>query len=124
MRFITDYGQSHIVAQIGGKAVVLRQTVHQMQRFAALVDGGKNKPEPLANEPLADRFARLYSEQLDLVEIVLNPEPNKIDWTREAIEKALDVKHIKILGDVWTKMVFDPKLAADPRLAPVEPGAN
>lgn len=124
MRFITDYGQGHIVAQIGGKAVRIRHTVHQMERFSTLTEAGKNKPEPPADEPLSDRFARLYADHLDLAEIVLNPEPNKVDWTRETIEKALDVDQVKMLTDVWMRKVFEPKLAADPRLAPEAPGAN
>lgn len=124
MRFITDHGQGHIVVQIAGKAVPIRQTVHQMSRFASVTEAGKNKPEPPADEPFADRFARLYAEHLELAEIILNPTPDKIDWTREAIEKALDVDQVKMLVDVWMAKVFAPKLAPDPRLAPEKAGAN
>lgn len=123
-KFITDHGQGHIVAQIGGKQVPIRQTVHQMERFAAFTEAEKGKAEAPADEPLGGRFRRLFDEQLSVAEIVLNPEPNKTDWAREAIEKALDVDQVKFLVDVWMQKVFSPKLAADPRLAPEKTGAN
>lgn len=48
----------------------------------------------------------------DLAELVLNPEPDKVDFTRAELEEALDIDEAKLLYNLWMeKKVIAPHLS-------------
>lgn len=72
---------------------MLRFTKHQQEQYNEI-----NKQE---NADIAD-----------LAYVILNPEPNKIDISKEEIENALDLDEIKLLISVWiNKKVVAPSLS-------------
>lgn len=68
----------------------------------------------------ADCFKEFHSESnkdrshYALGEIVLNPDPEKREFTRDEIEAAFDIDQMQLLNKIW----LDRKVA-DPRLSPV-----
>lgn len=55
------------------------------------------------------------NKEADIVEvasIILNPEPNKCEFTKEQIEEAFDIDQIRLLINVWLqKKVINPSLS-------------
>lgn len=48
----------------------------------------------------------------EVASIILNPEPNKCEFTKQQIEEALDLDEIKLLVNVWLqKKVINPTLS-------------
>lgn len=121
-RWMEDHGQGMIFATIGGKRVRLKVTQGQLERFmaaskdeSATADGGEPKT-------IGDVLQRRHLSNLDIALIALNPDPNKLEWSRDDIERALDVPAVALLVKVWLKMLFEPTLEADPTLAPNQGG--
>lgn len=107
-----DRGQNRIEITAGGKTFPLRCTMGQMERWLALpavADDGEATP--------MDRARRHVMRALDIAEIALNPLPNEMAWSREAINEAFDADQVMLLALLWVeRKVFSPRLEADPNL--------
>lgn len=83
---------------------VLRFTKSQQERFQAFIEAGKEPTVPNGLDK---------SKDLELVEIVLNPNHEAPDFTGEDIEGALDLDQVVLLNRIWLE-----RKVGNPRLSP------
>lgn len=104
---------------MGGKKLKLRSTLSQIERFQALVEKMNAADPDKAN---SSNFAKkAMMDAVDVVEIALNPDPEKVEFTQDDIMKNMDVDQIRILSEKWIqKKVYAPGVEADPLLGPQE----
>ncbi len=123
---LEDHGAGRIHITIAGKKRPLRYTLHQQEQLSALLETqrqpaesvkpGENELVTKAGEQASTSLlARSYKQDMDICSIALNPEPNKVDFTREDIETNLDIDQVKLLAGFWmSKKVFSPTMAGEP----------
>jgi hypothetical protein len=123
---LEDHGAGRIFVTIAGKKRPLRYTVYQQEQLSALLEtrclpaesvkSDEKDPVSEASEPAnTSMLARSYKQDIDICSIALNPEPNKIDFTREDIETNLDIDQVKLIAGFWmSKKVFSPTMTGEP----------
>lgn len=88
-------------------------------------DGTVKKGRLAFTKHQADCFQQFQKEENQdkehyaLAEIVLNPDPEKKEFTRDEIEKAFDIAQARLLNRIWLdRKVVDPRLSPhyDPKL--------
>lgn len=105
---IEDNGNGRITVILGDKKVPLRYTVHQMEELSVVMDKVKGIKAPTLKE--------IAENDLNICMIALNPEPDKVEFTREEITALLDVDQIKILVAYWLeKKVYIPTMDDPPK---------
>lgn len=118
---LSDHGKNNLEVKIAGKWFPLRvKTLHQMERYAEVLEQHKRKSEAIQGKertPVEVMRDNLEAA-LDLCEIALNPTPAETPWPRERIREALDPDKIEILAAVWLERFLSPRVSADPSLAP------
>lgn len=75
------------------KVGFLRFTKYQQQKHEIIMNNSEN-------------------DIVEIAEIILNPEPNVIEFTKQQIEESLDIDEIRFLINVWlNKKVINPTLS-------------
>jgi|GEM_PF-3408207 len=111
------YPGKRIVVTIGGQKTLLRCTVDQFRRYQALSRQRVDRTLPKETEEILE-VVRL--DRYAILEIAFNPSPDKVDFTREELEKGLDHNHAGHLAGMWIQELLHPELdPRDPILAPV-----
>lgn len=115
---LEDHGTGRIFVTIAGKKTPLRYTVHQQEQLTAFFESQKAQAETAESAGDApakiDMLARSYQQDTAVCIIALNPQPDKVAFTREDIETNLDVDQVKLLAAFWlAKKVFSPTMAGD-----------
>lgn len=136
--------QNHIGVTLEGQEIPLRYTCHQYDCYRELINAQKRKlaaerdaralaqaqaaaagnaddHEMMVADNLVRRVDTMRMDSVDVVEIALNPEPGAPAYSREKIERLLDLDQISILAQVWIdRKVFNPrlKLHQDPPVVP------
>ena len=115
---LEDHGTGRIFVTIAGKKTPLRYTVHQQEQLTAFFESQKIQTETAESAGDApakiDMLARSYQQDTAVCIIALNPQPDKVAFTREDIETNLDVDQVKLLAAFWlAKKVFSPTMAGD-----------
>lgn len=88
-----------------------------------LTDGSKKEGFLRFTKGQSDRYAE-YLENVsktdnlvkynEVAEIILNPDVNKIEFTKEMIDEIFDLDELRILVDLWLeKKVLKPKLSKE-----------
>lgn len=115
---LEDHGAGKIFVTIAGKKLPLRYTLHQQEQLSGILDSQR---QPAVGENTdsgeivqASPLARSYKQDLEICLVALNPQPSKLDFTREDIETNLDLDQVKLLVGFWlSKKVFSPTMAGE-----------
>ncbi|MBF0410975.1 MAG: hypothetical protein HQM10_26765 [Candidatus Riflebacteria bacterium] len=105
---------------IDGKAIELKNTVHQMNSYTAFLEKNSNKEADGAPMGFVKGLKKISLDALELAEIILNPIEGQLDYTQEKIQKLLDIDKLRIMGEEWVdRKVLRPKALreGDPLLA-------
>lgn len=110
---------NQITVKIGGRAIRLRKTLHQVEQFQKLASAKKDADESGSEKRTgADLIQANVQNALDICEIALNPEPNKVEFSRDQITRELDADEIEILSRVYLdRKMFAPRIDHDPLFA-------
>lgn len=109
---------NQITLLIDGKRIPIQCTLSQLERFQSLTEAEKQ-----VQEEKTSTVQKIAMDSYELAEIVLNPKPNEIKFSREEIQDKIDVDQVNILVKTWIeRKVYAPRIEADPILAPLEKG--
>ncbi|MBF0410926.1 MAG: hypothetical protein HQM10_26510 [Candidatus Riflebacteria bacterium] len=101
---------------VSGKKIPLRCTLYQIEKYQQLVELKKS-------EEKTKSLQEMINDEVSLLEIILNPVPNEVQFTQSDICEKFDLDQIKLITRVWLeRKVFLPKLEADPINALPEKG--
>lgn len=117
-KWIEDGILNQVTVKIGGKPIRLRKTHHQVEQFQKLAEARKSNDPTSGKTTGADLVAGNVQSALDICEIALNPDPGKVEFTREQISAELDADEIEILSRVYLdRKMFAPRIDRDPLFA-------
>lgn len=97
-----DNSGGRVLVTLAGKTVPLRYTVYQQERLVELF---KQRPEQFKAAEAAETPVLKYLADLDLdiCEIALNPDPEVVAFTRDALAGSVDIDQLRKLSEFWQR---------------------
>lgn len=103
-----------ITVVIDEQRIILESTLGQVERYLELAKkrtDEEGKPE--------QGLLRAIADAVDVVEVILNPDPANPKITRERIQQKVDIDQMKLIIQTWVeRKLYVPRLEPDPILAP------
>lgn len=121
-KIIIDHGQNKLAVLIDGEYKHLKvKTLHQVQEYERWCKTSKEREEKEASLPDSERVSPVRKNHrvwLELAQIALNPKPGVFILEPNQIEEKFDSDEIELIGKIWLSRFLEPRVQADPHLAP------
>jgi hypothetical protein len=105
------YPGNRIIVTVGQKKTLLRWTPDQYRRYMVMQEARRRKFDEETKKVTNQEVLEIVRvDRYDVLEIVFNPDRDKVEFSREELEAAFDHNHAGHIAQIWLQELLTPEL--------------